>query len=84
MLTTEQRKADICKIIKTFLIFRPESTSKEIMNFLNEHEFAINKKMDSHRISRLIMNMNTQPNNHWFHVEMIRSPGKPVRWRVVE
>ena len=84
MLTTEQRKADICKIIKAFLIFRPESTSKDIMNFLNEHEFAINKKINSHTISRLIMNMNTQPNNHWFRVEMIRVPGKPVRWRVVE
>ena len=86
MLTTEQRKADICKIIKAFLIFKPESTSKEIINFLGEHEFGINKnlKLTPQRLSRLILNKSNESLCHWFNVEMIKKPGHPIRWRIVE
>ena len=84
MLTSEQRKADICKVIKAFLLFRPESTSNEIISWLNEHKFGFNKDLNPHKLSRLLVAMNNQPNNTWFCVEMVKVPGKAVRWRVVE
>ena len=86
MLTSEQRKADICKIIKAFLLFRGESTSKDIINWLSEHEFGLNtnRKLTPQKLSRLILNKSNETTCHWFQVEQIRTPGKPIRWRIVE
>lgn len=86
MLTSEQRKADICKVIKSFLLFRPESTSKDIIQFLGEHDFGLNsnRNITPHKLTRLIQYKSQEHNCHWFNVEMIKTPGKPVRWRVIE
>ena len=84
MITAEQRKSDICKVIKAFLIFRPNSTSNEIISWLSEHKFGLNKTLTPQKLTRLLLGMNGQANNTWFKVEMIKVPGKPVRWRVVE
>ena len=84
MITAEQRKADICKVIKAFLLFRPESTSNEILSWLSEHKFGFNKELTPHKLSSLMLAMNGQANNTWFCVEMLRVPGKPVRWRIIE
>lgn len=86
MLTAEQRKADICKVIKSFLLFRPESTSKDIIQFLGEHDFGLNKniKLTPHQLSRLILNKSNEHTCTWFNVEQIRVQGKPIRWRVIE
>ena len=84
MITAEQRKADICKVIKAFLLFRPNSTSNEIISWLSEHKFGFNRHLTPHILSQLLLDMNNQNGNSWFRVEMIRTPGKPARWRIIE
>lgn len=76
----------ILKLIKMYLLHHPLSTARQISDYLNMKNFGLKKQTTAHDIATYIRWYRNMPSHayKWFKIEVVKTPGEPVKYRMVK
>lgn len=78
-----EKRLSCLRLIKAYLLFRPNSTSKDIREWIVQHGFGLNEDFTPHQITTFINHARNEKGINWFNVESVET-SHTKRWRVVE